>query len=67
MLLLVGIQLTRFARDINLNELPIMGVVVVLALLTNMAVGFVVAMGLFHAIRRWGKDNRYINWIISSQ
>ncbi len=67
MLLLVGIQLTRFARDINLNELPIMGVVVVLALLTNMAVGFVIAMGLFHAIRRWGKDNRYINWIISSQ
>ncbi len=65
MLLLVGIQLTGFARDLKLRELPIMGLVAVLALLTNMAIGFIVALGVFHAIRRWGKRNRYLSWIIA--
>jgi len=64
MLLLVGIQLTGFAREIKSRELPIMGLVVVLALLTNMAIGFVVALGVFHAIRRWGRGNRYLSWMI---
>ncbi len=64
MLLLVGIQLTGFARDIKLRELPIMGLVAVLALLTNMAVGFIVALGVFHAVRRWGRRNRYLSWIV---
>ncbi|MCH8865155.1 MAG: putative sulfate/molybdate transporter, partial [Chloroflexi bacterium] len=64
MLLLVGIQLTGFARDIKSRELPIMGLVVVLALLTNMAIGFSVALGVFHAIRRWGRGNRYLSWMI---
>ena len=64
MLLLVGIQLTGFARDIKLRELPIMGLVAVLALLTNMAIGFIVALGVFHAVRRWGRRNRYLSWIV---
>jgi len=63
MLLLIGIQLTGFARDIKSRELPIMGLVVVLALLTNMAIGFFVALGVFHAIRRWGRGNRYLGWM----
>jgi len=66
MLLLVGIQLTGFSRDIKPRELPIMGLVVVLALLTNMAIGFVVALGAFHAIRRWGRSNRYLSRMIDS-
>ena len=64
MLLLVGIQLTGFARDIKPRELPIMCLVVVLALLTNMAIGFIVALVAFHAIRRWGRGNKYLNWMI---
>ena len=64
MLLLVGIQLTGFARDIKPRELPIMGLVVVLALLTNMAIAFVVALVAFHAIHRWGRGNRYLSKMI---
>ncbi|MFC2008337.1 putative sulfate/molybdate transporter [Chloroflexota bacterium] len=64
MLLLAGIQLTGFSRDFKLRELPIMGLVAVLGLLTNMAIGFIVALGVFHAIRRWGGRNRYLIWII---
>jgi len=66
MLFLVGIQLTGFVRDIKLGELPILSLVVVLALLTNMAIGFVVALGVFHIIRRWGKGNRYLRCITDS-
>lgn len=66
MLLLVGIQLTGFARGIKRRELTIMGLVVVLTLLTNMAISFVVALGVFHAIRRWGRGNRFFSWIIDS-
>jgi len=64
MLLLVGIQLTGFARDIKPRELPIMGLVIVLALLINMAVGFAVALVAFHAIHRWGRGNRYLSKMI---
>jgi MFS superfamily sulfate permease-like transporter len=66
MLFLVGIQLTGFVRDIKPRELPILSLVVVLALVTNMAIGFVAALGVFHIIRRWGKSNRYLSWIIDS-
>lgn len=66
MMLLVGIQLTTFVRDIKLRELPIMGLLIVLALLTNMAIGFVVALGVYHVLRRWGRGNRYIGWMLDS-
>jgi len=66
MLLLVGIQLTGFARDIKPRELPIMGLVVVLAVLVNMAIGFAIALVAFHAIRRWGRGNRYLSKMIAS-
>ncbi|MFC1989877.1 putative sulfate/molybdate transporter [Chloroflexota bacterium] len=64
MLLLVGIQLTGFAKDIKPRELPVLGLVIVLALLVNMAVGFVVALGAYHAIHRWGRGNRYLSKLI---
>jgi len=65
MLLLVGIQLTGFARNIKSRELPIMALVTALSLLTNMAIGFIVALLVFHAIRRWGKDNKYLSWMVN--
>ena len=60
MMLLVGIQLTTFARNIKPREITIMALVVVLSLVTNMAIGFVVAMVVYHILRRWGKNNKYI-------
>jgi len=65
MLLLVGIQLTGFVRDTKFRDLPIIGLVTVLALLTNMAIGFVAGLGVFHAIRRWGGNNRYLKWVVN--
>jgi len=66
MLFLVGIELTRFARDIKLNEIPIIVLTVVLALLTNMAIGFVVALLVFHGMRRFGRGRKYVNWMVGS-
>lgn len=63
MLLLVGIELTKFARDIKLREGPIMALTAGLSLATNMAIGFVSAVVLYQALKRWGKGNKYISWI----
>ncbi len=60
MLLLVGIQLTRFATDIRPREITIMALTVTLSLVTNMAIGFVVALGVHHALRWWGRGKKYI-------
>jgi xanthine/uracil/vitamin C permease (AzgA family) len=60
MLLLVGIQLTKFVRDIKPRETPIMVLTVGVSLATNMALGFVVAAGTYHVLARWGKSSRYI-------
>lgn len=64
MMLLVGIQLTTFARSIKPREITIMALVVVLSLVTNMAIGFVVAMVVYHILRRWGKNNKYTSWMV---
>jgi xanthine/uracil/vitamin C permease (AzgA family) len=64
MMLLVGVQLTTFIRDIKPRELTIIALIVALSLLTNMAIGFAAAMVIYHALRRWGKGNKYISWII---
>jgi len=60
MLLLVGIQLTKFVRDIKPRETPIMVLTVGVSLATNMALGFIVAAGTYHVLARWGKSSRYI-------
>ena len=60
MLLLVGIELVKFARDIKLNEIAIIALTVGLSLATNMAIGFVVAIGAHHALSRWGKTKKYV-------
>lgn len=64
MLFLVGIELTKFVRDIKRRELPILALTTGLSLLVNMAVGFVVAVGVYHAVRRWGKNKKYSRWLI---
>jgi len=60
MLLLVGIELVKFVRDIRLQEVPVMAVTVGLALATNMAIGFVAALVAYHLLRRSNRAKRYI-------
>ncbi len=67
MLLLVGIELTKFVKDIRPQETPILALTVVVSLLANMAIGFVVAVGVYHVVRKWGKDKRYIGWIVRTE
>jgi len=67
MLLLVGIELTKFVRNIRLQETPILALTVVVALLANMAIGFVVAVGVYHILRKWGRDKRYIGWMVRTE
>ncbi len=59
MMLLVGIQLTTFAKDIKRGEIPIIVIIVALSLVTNMAIGFVIAMAIYHILRRWGRSHKY--------
>ena len=60
MLLLVGVELTKFARDIRKNELIIMALTAGISLLTNMAIGFCVAIAVYHAFRKWKPVARYL-------
>lgn len=52
MLLLVGIELVKFGRHLrwNIDLLPV-GLTVVIALLSNMALGFFTGLGVYHLIR----------------
>lgn len=65
MLLLVGVELTKFVRDIKKTEIFIMALTAGLSLLTNMAIGFVAAIVVYHLLRRWGGKNRYSRWLIN--
>jgi len=52
MMLLVGIELTRFARNIRVNkDLAPLGATVIVSLITNMAIGFLVGLAVYHGIR----------------
>ncbi|MBU2439971.1 putative sulfate/molybdate transporter [bacterium] len=52
MMFLVGIELTKFAKDIRLNkDLIPMAVTVIVSLATNMAYGFLVGLIVYHLIR----------------
>lgn len=63
MLLMVGIQLTKFATDIKLSEGPMMVLTAGISLAANMAIGFVAAVAVYQALTRWAKGNKYIGWI----
>ncbi len=67
MLILVGIELTKFAWSIKLRETPIMALTAVVSLVTNMALGFVIAMAVYHVLARWGKGKKYIGWVVSNK
>lgn len=60
MLLLVGIQLTGFVRDIRKNELIIMALTAGVSLATNMAIGFVLAVTVYHCLRKWKAAAKYV-------
>ncbi|MFC1896957.1 putative sulfate/molybdate transporter [Chloroflexota bacterium] len=60
MMFLAGLQLTKFARDIKKREIVIITVTVAVSLLANMAIGFVVAVITYHALRRWKLVAKYI-------
>ena len=64
MLLLVGVELTRFARKTRFGETPILVLTVIASLLTNMAIGFVVTVAIYHILRKWGKDKKYLDWMV---
>jgi len=52
MMFLVGIELTKFAKDIRLNkDLIPMGVTLVISLATNMAYGFLAGLLIYHSVR----------------
>ena len=49
MMLLVGIELTKFAKNIRPNkDLAPMGATIIVSLLSNMALGFVAGLGVYH-------------------
>ncbi len=52
MMFLVGVELTKFAKNIRLGKdlLP-MGATIIVSLLSNMALGFVVGLAVYHLIR----------------
>lgn len=51
MLLMVGFELVKFAKDIKLSlDLVAMGVTVLVSVLTNMAYGFLAGMAVYYAI-----------------
>lgn len=63
MMVLVGVQLTRFMFRIKREEAPMMALTAGIAVATNMAIGFVAALAVYHAVRRWGMDKKYLAWI----
>ena len=63
MLIMVGIELTKFVRDIRRNELVVMAITAGLSLLINMAIGFLVGLTIYHVLRRWGSKNVYTRWM----
>jgi predicted benzoate:H+ symporter BenE len=59
MMLLVGIELTRFTRDIGINkDLIPLGATLVVSLLTNMALGFLAGLMVHYAIYFFLKEDR---------
>ena len=58
MMLLVGIELIKFARDIRWErELVPLAATVAVALATNMAVGFLAGLAAHHGMARWRREH----------
>jgi hypothetical protein len=55
MMFLVGVELTRFVRDVRPGwDLVPLAITVAVSLLTNMAVGFVAGLAVHYGMLRWG-------------
>lgn len=63
MMLMVGIEFAKFVKDLKTHELPVMVLTAALSIVTNMAFGFITGMIVYHILRRFGKDNRYVGWL----
>lgn len=58
MMLLVGIELTKFARDVRWErDIVPLAATVATALLTNMAVGFLTGLAVHYGMARWRGEN----------
>lgn len=55
MMLLVGIELAKFAADLREREFLIMGVTTAVSLASNMAIGFATGVGAYYLCRRFWK------------
>ena len=65
MLLLVGIELARFATDVRLKwDVAVLCITVVVSVIANMALGFIVGVVVYHlaglVARRWRRDEREV-------
>lgn len=60
MMFLIGIELTRFAKNVRPNkDLAPLGATVIVSLLSNMALGFVAGLAVHHATRYLIKQRGY--------
>jgi len=64
MLLMVGIEFVKFLSDVKKTDLFLIAFTAGLALLTNMAVGFITVILLYHGLRRWAGNKQYTRWFI---
>jgi len=60
MLLLVGVELAKFVRNIKLPQVSVLLVTAGLSLATNMAIGFVAGLALYHTLGRWSRTKKYV-------
>jgi len=65
MLLLVGVELARFATDVRLKgDVAVLCITVVVSVIANMALGFIVGVVVYHlaglVARRWRRDEREV-------
>ena len=59
MMLMVGVEFVKFVRDLKRCEIPIMVVTAGVSVGTNMALGFITGMVIYHVLRRFAKTNKY--------
>jgi MFS superfamily sulfate permease-like transporter len=64
MMLMVGVEFAKFVRDLKTRELAITGLTAVVSVTTNMALGFISGMVVYHLIKRFAKQNKYLGWAV---
>jgi len=54
-------------RDFEFNLRELAGSMGDFGTFFPLAIGFVAAVGLYHILRKWGRSNSYINWMVGSE